>query len=283
MNKITGRFIAIVFCILTVIGIVSAQGLYWESTTTMPMGGRERHTKYYYMPKMLKTVSDERSGYTVVRLDKEMFVTVNDSDKTYSETSFSDMEAAIKKASSDMDQRIAAMRDRLKDMPEDRRKMVEDMINRNMQGTDSTLDIVKSDEKKTIGGFSCTKNTLKQGDKELATIWTTTDIKGYQDMGKDLKEFGARLAAMNPRGGKTMAAGTRKVDGFPMQMDMGQISMTVTKVEPQTTLATAFDVPDGYKKVPSTLIDQMNQMNQRGGRGRRNGGGDNENNNNNDN
>ncbi len=112
---------------------------------------------------------------------------------------------------------------------------------------------------------------MKQSDKELATIWTTTDIKGYQDMGKDLKEFGARLAALNPRGGKTMAAETRKVDGFPMQMDMGQISMTVTKVEPQTTPATAFEAPSGYKKVPSTLIDQLNQMNLRGGPGQMRG------------
>jgi len=285
MKTFMSRSLAIALCILAVTGIVSAQGLYWESTTVVPMmGGKDRHTQYYYMPKMLKAVSDDRGGYTVIRLDKDMFVTVNDSEKTYSETSFSDMEDAIKKASSQMEQRLAAMKDRLNDMPEDRRKMVEDMINQNMQeaAPDSSFSIVKGDDKKTINGFSCTKNTLKQGDKELATIWTTTDIKGYQDMNNDLKEFGTRMAALNPRGGKTMAVGNRKVDGFPIQTEMGQMTMTVTKVQPQATPATAFEVPDGYKKVPSTLLDQMNQMNRRG-RGRRNGGGDNGNNNNNDN
>ncbi|HUL42937.1 MAG TPA: DUF4412 domain-containing protein [Bacteroidota bacterium] len=251
-----------------------AQGLYWENTTVMPMSGRERHAKNYYMPKMLKVVSDDRDDYTIIRLDKQEFVTVNDKDKTYSETSFSDMEDAVKKATGKMNEQLAAIQERLKSMPEDQRKMMEGMIGKTMSLTsaDSTFQVVPGSEKKTISGFSCSQYLLKQGDKDLITFWTTTDLKGYKEMGDDMKEFGAKLASLNPRNGSALANGSRKIEGFPIETDMGGFTMTVTKAETRSTPSAEFDVPTDYKKIDSPLIERLNSMDRRG---RQRPGGDN--------
>jgi hypothetical protein len=275
MPRYSQRCLTLMLFFLSTATLALSQGLYWESTTVVPMSGKERHAKNYYMPKMIKVVSDDRDDYTIIRLDKQEFITVNDKDKTYSETTFSDMEDAVKKASGKMNERLAQMQEQLKSMPEEQRKMMQSMLDKTMSLTsaDSTFQVIPGSEKKTISGFSCSQYLLKQGDKDLATFWTTNDLKGYKEMGNDLKDFGARLASLNPRNGSALANGSRKIDGFPVETDMGGFTMTVTKAEPATTPATQFDIPTGYKKIDSPLIERLNSTDRRGGRQRQ--GGDN--------
>jgi len=274
MPRYSQRCLTLVLFFLTTTTLALSQGLYWESSTVVPMSGRERHAKNYYMPKMLKVVSDDRDDYTIVRLDKQEFITVNDKDKTYSETTFSEMEDAVKKATGKMNERLAAMQEQLKSMPEEQRKMMQSMLDKTMSLTsaDSTFQVVQGSEKKTISGFSCSEYLLKQGDKELATFWTTNDLKGYKEMGNELRDFGARLASLSPRNGSALANGSRKIDGFPVETDMGGFTMTVTKAEPANTPAAQFDFPSDYKKIDSPLIERLNSMDRRG---RQRSGGDN--------
>ena len=56
----------------------------------------------------------------------------------------------------------------------------------------------------------------------------------------------------------------KKIDGFPIQTEMSQgITNTVTKVEKRTASASEFEVPAGYKKVKSKMMEGMDNTDQK--------------------
>ncbi|MBI1807651.1 MAG: DUF4412 domain-containing protein [Ignavibacteria bacterium] len=260
--KLTIVQYAAVWCLSILISVtVYGQGLYWESTMTgSMMGGKERTSKSFYMPKMFKEVREGSDGTTIVRLDKQLMITVNNKDKTYSEMTFTELEATMKKAVGKMDEKMAEMEEKLKDMPEEQRKMVEQMMGNKMpgKGKDTKVEISATGEKKTISGYVCEEYLVKQDGKELMTLWTSKDVKAFDDMRKDLEEFKSRMAALNPMGGKGLAEGMKDLQGFPIQTQFGQgLTSTVTKIEKRSTPASEFEVPAGYKKVKSKMFDEM--------------------------
>ena len=89
----------------------------------------------------------------------------------------------------------------------------------------------------------------------MTTIWATKAVAGYAAMQKDMSDFSHRMAAMNPTNGKAMAEAMRKVDGFPILTQIGErLTTTVVNVQPAKTPKTAFEVPAGYQKTPSPLL-----------------------------
>jgi len=237
-----------------------AQGLYWEATTNFSgMGAQERHSKVYYMPNMYKETSDLGNEISIIRMDKKLFLTVNTKEKTYTETTFAEMEGAMKHAGRAMNEKMAAMQEKLKEMPEEQRKMVEKMMGNAMPGGSSggtqAVEVRKGTEKKTIGGFSCTKHVILSEGKELCTIWTTKEVEGIERMSGELKGFLSRIAETIPMNGKALAEGYKGMEGFPMRTEMAVFTRTVTKVEKRSTPAGEFEVPSGYKKVPSKIME----------------------------
>jgi hypothetical protein len=245
--------------VLVILGALGAhaQGLYWEATTTFSgLGAQERHSKVYYMPKMYKETSDLGNEISMIRIDKELFITVNTKDKTYTEMTFAEMEGMMKQAGRALNDKMAAMQEKLKSMPEEQRKMVEKMMGGAMaKGGDQPVEVRKGTEKETISGFSCTKNIIVSNGKELCTIWTTTDVAGLDRMAGELKDFLRRIAATIPMNGKLLAEGYKGIEGFPVQTEMAMFTRTVTKVEKRSTPAAEFEVPAGYKKVKSKIME----------------------------
>lgn len=250
------RIISIVSLTLTSMLCSYAQGLYWESMTKGPaMGENGMSSKNYYMPKMFKDVSDR--GETIIRLDKKLLVSVNHKDKTYSEMTFDELESSMKKAGGQLDERMKEMQEKLASMPEEQRKMVEKMMGDKMPGMnkEAKVEVTKSDETKTISGYACTKYLVTQDGKDFLTIWGTKEVKADEVMGKEMREFRERMSAMMPMNGKGMAEAMKQLDGFPIQTEvMGRITITVTKIEKRSTPTSAFEVPEGYKKVKSTMF-----------------------------
>ena len=247
--------VAFVVCIST---SMFAQGMYWESTTTVM--GTEHKSQMYYLPKMFKTVGANPQGEStsIVRLDQSKMYMVNPTEKTYSEMSFEELEGAMKKMGGQMDARMAEAQKRLESMPPEQRAMAEQMMSRMMnKGGSVPTEVEKTVETKTIIGLNCTKYLVKQGDKTLATIWATQDLKEFSRMKEDFREFGRRMMAANPMM-KGMQEGMQKVDGFPVQSEMEQgMKSLVTKVESRSIAAGEFNVPAGYKKVKSKLSEGM--------------------------
>ena len=233
------------------------QGMYWE--TRMTGHGQESMTKMYAMPKMFKTTESDEGDAVIVRLDKELIYQINAKEKTYSEMTFAELEVMMKKMGGKMDDAMAQMQEKMKDMPEEQRKMMEQMMGGRMPGKkDAKVDVKNTGETKTISGFSCTKYVVSQDGKEAMTLWATKEVKDFGALRKDWEEFSKRIMAMNPMGMKGLAEGMKKVDGFPIQTEMGQgITTLVTKVEKRSTPASEFTVPAGYKKVGSKMMEGM--------------------------
>jgi len=258
MNRNLFRSAAISLLTFSALLCAYSQGLYWESKTSgMPGGMKERTDRFYFMPKMFKVIADGGKGATICRLDKQLIITVDDEERTYSEITFEELEGVMKKAASMIDDpKMAEMKKGLENLPPEQRKMMEQMLGDKLgaKKKDSKIEVNKTGSKKTISGYACTQYIIKQDGKELVKLWVTKDIKGFEQMAKDFEEFGRRMAALNPMGAKELAENMKKIEGFPVQTIMGDITTTVTKVEKQSTPAAEFEPPAGCTKVKSKML-----------------------------
>ena len=219
------------------------QGMYWESTITIPgQNQKEKLVKTFYLPKKLKTASEGESEYKIIRIDQEKMYSVNPVEKTYSEMTFAQIEASSKQA----EQQVAKLQEQMKDMPAEQRKMMEKMLGANTPGkTEPKYEVTKIGEKKVINGFTCTRYSMKQNEKEIASLWVTQDVKGFAAMRQDMMEQIRRMSML-----KGLAEAMSKLDGFLIEMDMTQgVKTLVTKVEQRAIAASEFEVPAGFTKV----------------------------------
>lgn len=245
-----------------------AQGLYTMSKMEGGMMGG-RTSESYLMPKKFKVVEHHTadaaaSSIMIIRLDKEVVWTIDPLKRTYSEMTFGEIEGMMKKASGKMDAAMEKMKKEMAGMSDEQRKMVEQMMGNKMPGMQANSTPVRVEntgERKTISGFSCTKYVAKQGDNTIMTLWTTRDVRGFDELRKDWEEFSRRWAAMMPRFGKEMAETYKQIEGFPIQTDLGHgVTTTVTKVERRATPASEFEIPSGYTKVESEMKKGMKEM-----------------------
>lgn len=264
-----------VFVALCVAVSAFAQGFYTQSRMEGGVMG-ERTSEMFAMPKKFKTVEQQNSagaGATakgtvmIIRLDKEVLWTLDPTKRTYSETTFAELEGTMKKVGGKMDAAMEKMEKEMANMSEEQRKMVKQMMGNQMPGTQADtapVRVVNAGERKTISGFACTKYVAKQGDDVIMTAWTTRDVRGFDEMRKDWEEFSRRWASMMPRFGKEMAESYRQIEGFPIQTVMtmmnNTVTTTVTRVERRSTPASEFEIPAGYTKVKSELDDTMEKM-----------------------
>jgi len=171
--------------------------------------------------------------------------------KEYSEITFDSLEMYIRKATEELKVQLADLKKQMAAMPEDQRKMMEQMMGTQAAGLDDSSKVVvsKSKESKTISGYKCVKYSMKKGANEAATVWTTTAVPGFNAMQKDFKEFSQRLAAQMSINGPQMAEAMEKVDGFPVETSISGMTATVTKVTKMPVDKTEFEIPKGFKKV----------------------------------
>ena len=254
--KTYGRTHFIGLCLaLLLAGSAFSQGLYWESTTSGgPLKDKENLSQTFAMPKMFKIVNP--GGVMILRMDQEKIYNVDPAKKTYSEMTFAEMEAYAKKAGDKM----AQFREKIKNLPPDQRKQMEAMGGMMGAGAEGPVDVSATGEKRTISGFACTRYIMKRGDKEMMSLWVTKDVTGFDNLRKDLMEFGKRTAALTNMSG--LGEAYQKIDGFPMETDMdmmGKMTMVVTKVEKRSTPAAEFSVPAGYTKTESPLVGRQGQ------------------------
>ena len=232
-----------------------AQGFYWESTMSGGPGG-ERVSKNYMMPHLFKVEegSDKHTSM-IVNTDKKILLTMNDADKTYSETTFDEMEARMKKMSGESDAKIEALKERLKAMPAEQRKMMEKMMGQS-EGASEAIEIKNTGEKKTILGYECVKMEVRQEGETVLSVWASSAVKGFDKLKGDWEEFSRRMTPQMPgKMGKAIVEGMKKIEGFPMQTEIGTIVSTITKLEPRAIPASVFDVPAKYKKIKEPMFE----------------------------
>jgi hypothetical protein len=237
-------FITVQLFAMTLFG----QGLYWESKTVLSMmPDKEILSKTYYLPGKLKQSGTREGVDVIIRLDRQVIVTVDSSDKTYSEMTFAELEGTMQ----EMGSKLSEMEKELEKLPPEQRKMVEQMMAGKMgaKKSEAKVEVAKTGEKKTIAGYSCSEFVAKQDGKTFLTVWTTNDIKGPEGLGKEMKEFGRRISEMSPMFGKGRAEAMKSIEGFPLQTESEQVKTVVTKVEKRSINGSEFEVPEGYTKV----------------------------------
>ena len=254
--KNTSRAYLTGVCLIFLLAASAAgQGLYWESSTSGgPLKDQTNVSQTYAMPKMFMIVSQAK--VMILRMDQEKIYDVDPAKQTYSEMTFADMEAYAKKAGDKM----AAFREKIKNMPPEQKKQMEALGAMMGGGADSPVDIKATGEKKTISGFSCAQYVMSRGGKEIMTMWVTKDVTGFDNLRKDWLEFGKRMATLTNMSG--LGDAYQKMDGFPMETDvdmMGKMTTVVTKVEKRSTPASEFSVPAGYTKTESPMMQKMDK------------------------
>ncbi len=224
------------------------QGMYWESLVTVSGETRnEKAMKTFYLPKKMKTTSEGEREYMLIRIDQEKLYSVNPTDKTYTETTFAQMEAAGKQ----MEEQMKKLQDQMKDMPAEQRAMMEKMLGANAPGkAEATYDVIKTADRKVVSGFSCVRYSMTQDKKEIASIWATQDVSGFAAMRQDMMEQLRRMSAL-----KGLSEAMTKVEGFPIEMNMAMgVKTLVTKIERRTIAASEFEIPPGFTKVERSAI-----------------------------
>jgi hypothetical protein len=258
MKHALARMLSVAAVALLVTAVAGAQGMYMESSISGgPMGSDVHHAKSYLMPKMFKT--ETGGGETmIIRADKELFYGINPSDKTYWVMTFAELEEGMKRAKGKMDAKMSELQEKMKDMPEAQRKQMESMMA--MMGGDKgdkKVEVTPTSEKKEICGYSCTKNVVTSGGKELMTLWIAKGVKGFDALRKDWVAASKKMLELNPMNGKEMMEVFSKLEGYPLESDIMGMTNVVTKLENRSTPASAFDVPAGYKQTDSPMKKGM--------------------------
>jgi hypothetical protein len=251
MKSVCRIFSVLVMTLLFVLPcLLQAQGFYWETTVTGAPGG-DHLSKSYMTPRTFKVENEDKDKTAmIVNLDKKLIISINGDDEKYSEITFDEMEAHMKKAEAKM----AEMQKSLSEMPEMQRKMMEKMMGP-MAGGDGPIALKGSAEKKTIIGYTCGKVDVQQGDKTIITLWATKAVPGFDRIRPQWEEFSRRMMGSMPGNfAKGMGEAMKKVAGFPLETKIGEIVSTITKLDERAIPASTFDVPAGYKKVKSELL-----------------------------
>jgi hypothetical protein len=247
----------LIFATLFLPLMLFGQGLYWETKLTT-IGG-EQTMRSFFAPKKMKVTSTQ-GQHMVILLDQKKVVQINDHESTYSELSFDEMEGMMKGQMSEMQQHVDQLREALKSMPEEQRKQMEGMMKAMGVGRSEDPVIVSpTGRRKEIAGYTCEEFTLKQKESIVATVWTTKQIKEFNDMRNEFQEFSKQMSSWNMLG-KPLVDAMQKVEGFPMETTMeGGMKSVVTKIERRSIPPSEFEVPKGYKKTQFSLPQQEQQ------------------------
>jgi GLPGLI family protein len=252
------RTIQLFTVVVLMVVAASAQGLHWKSTTKAM--SKDLNNEFFFMPKMVKSVTDA-GEVMLLRVDKKMIYTINAAEKQYSETTFDEFDALMGKMVNKTKANSDKMNERLKNMPEAQRKMVEQMMSG--AGKEAPATTKNTGETKKIAGYDCTKYIIMQGEKESMTVWVTQDIKEFAALRKDFEEFSKRMMGRMPGMGGAVEE-LMKLQGFMMETQFGTMATTsVTSMEKRNTPASEFEIPAGYTKVKSKWQEQLEKTDEK--------------------
>jgi hypothetical protein len=222
-----------------------SQGLYWEASKGRNDGSGV--SRFYLLPKMMKEVSADGGRITIYRLDKDIMYQIDVREKSYTQTTFAEMESRMKNAQSKLAEGMSKLKDKLDKMPPEQRKMLEQQMG-TLMGKNSAatrVEVVNTGERATISGYSATKTIFRRDGKDMITFWTTNEVKEFGPFRDELSGFMKRTLTMNPFA-RDFADAFGKLDGFPVRTETGGSTETVTKVERRPLSASDFELPSGY-------------------------------------
>jgi len=236
--------VILVAAVLLSVRAAVGQGLYWEVQTT-GVSDKPQTARAYAVPKKMKVISED-GKVMLLRGDQEKFYLIDPSKRVYHEFTLAQLEQGAKATRSQQDAALEQMRKQLPNLPAEERAQLEKQLEK-MGGAEQSVHVaVKSTgETKKILGRTCTKSVATSGSETILVAWTTKDIKGLDALREDWLNYQKRFASLGRApGGLADAYG--KLDGFPMETQVGSVKNEVVKIEPRKIPSSEFDVPTGY-------------------------------------
>jgi len=216
---------------------IFSQDLTMRATTTSSgmagRGGGTQTTTDYFSKNAMKTASSDGSD-TIIRFDAEKIINIDNKNKTYSETTFKQLQESLNKLGAEMNS----------EQMQQMRKMMGQM--------NAAFSLTKQGPGENIAGYA-TEKYLISGPIEME-VWACPSLKmptSYYDVMK------AKMPANPMFDMKKLYDEMKSIDGIPlktvMTIKMMNMEMKTTKVvnsvEKGVISASEFEVPAGYKLV----------------------------------
>jgi hypothetical protein len=206
--------------------------------------------------------SDGPEDTMIYRGDKKQVWLVRHEKKSYMVLDKETMAGVSEQVSAAMKE----MQERLAEMPEDQRKMIEEQMKGRMPGLGQqappVVETRKTGETKTISGYECVcYENLVDGEKK-SQIWVTDWKKAgvpsesfevFKKMSRFFQEMLASMPAIAQQAaGDQMFQGMDDVDGFPVLFESYEGSevtreVLFKEVEKKTIDPSTFEIPEGYE------------------------------------
>ena len=209
-------------------------------------------------------------GEMIFRGDRREMVVVNHEENSYI---VMDQEAVQRVGGQVNDQLDAAykqMQEALKDVPEDRRAMIEQMMKQKLPPSQPPArpksELKKIGDRQTINGYPCVRYDVLRGGQKVRELWVTdwsnveggTDVvSAFEDMADFFNELMDSMPQFGQGGGPVGDPAfehMREIGGFPVVTkefdDDGSLEgeSTLRSARRQTIDPDAFEPPSGYKR-----------------------------------
>lgn len=208
-----------------------------------------------------------RNGKMVFNGEAREMMVVDDDSQTYSVID----QETIKQLVGQLSGFAAQMQEALKNVPEDQRGMVEEMMKKNMppgmaeEKPASTYGLVRTGDRAEMAGYPCVKYDVLRDGRKLRELWVTDwdNIDGGREaVGafEDISDFFNEILEAMPQivqgGGfdSGMIEHMKELDGFPVvtrELDANgelEAESTLRSAKRQALDPDAFDPPSGYKR-----------------------------------
>jgi GLPGLI family protein len=259
MKRKSRIFFGFVVLLAAMVAQGFSEGVHWMSKTIHSPGDDEEQIDHFlYMPRMMKMMDGRGERAVILRLDKELMIMINLKDHTYQQVTFDEMEQMMKSAGAVMDAQMEAMREQLAQLPEEQRKMAEQMMGSRMKKTEPKIEVSATGNTETISGYACREYVVTEDGERSATVWATHDVAGFASMKKDMMEFAKRMKEIVKSGMKETPGIMEGIDGFPIQTETaGGTKTIVTRIEEMAADESEFAVPAGYTREEMPKMGEM--------------------------
>ncbi|MEM7360788.1 MAG: hypothetical protein AAF431_16985 [Pseudomonadota bacterium] len=210
--------------------------------------------------------SDNDDGEMIYRGDRREMILVDHKDKSYVVMD----EESMQRIAGQVGGLMSQIEEALKNVPEDQRAIVEQMMKERMPQQQARAPRVKSEIKKTgesgtKNGFPCVKYNVFRGGKKIRELWVTDwdNVEGGSDVvdiWNDMGEFYTEMLDAIPdfgqdnRGGDPAFVHMKELGGFPVVTkefeDDGSLSdeSGLRSARRRTLDPADFEPPAGYKR-----------------------------------
>ncbi len=233
----------------------------------MAASQQSRESTTYLQGKRIRTETEGRIW--VLDFEKGMLITINPTNKTYTEMSLKDLKEAQKQAMEWMSGLRTQMEEKMKTMsPEARATMQKklDALPEGMFGEEKPgkITVKATGKKETINGFACKEYEVYEDGDLTTQYWLAPSVstKAFDAYQKELSEW---LEGMGPLGANRLREWEYIRDhGFPIKVTRvksspGKVSFNreILGVEEKSLDEALFQPPKDYKRTESPALPRF--------------------------